>query len=120
MNNWWALAIAILGSGGFATTVTMAVLNRRWKKQDEKKIDPELVNYMSEALKVLLVKDIRYMGACLIAAGEITSDDKQTIDDMYKAYKKLPGANGHCSAVMEVIDEKLPIVPEYTTHKQNF
>ena len=114
MNNFATVVVAILGCGGWITTLVVALLNRRWKKQDEKKIDPELVNAISDALKVLLVKDIRYMGTCLIAAGEITYEDKQTIDDMYKAYKKLPGANGHCSAVMEVVDGKLPIVPEYT------
>ena len=120
MNNWVQIAVAIIGGGGWIATIVLAVLNRRWKKQDEKKIDPEMVTAMSEALKVLLVKDIRNMGKCLIAVGEITAEDKQTIDDMYKAYKKLPGANGHCSAVMEVVDEKLPVVPEYTNHKQNF
>ena len=114
MNNWVTVLVAVLGCGGWITTLIIAFLNRRWKKQDEKNIDPEMVNAMSDALKVLLVKEIRYMGACLIAAGEITAEDKQTIDDMYKAYTKLPGANGHCSAVMEVVDEKLPIVPEYT------
>lgn len=141
MNALVTILVAILGCGGWISTLVIALLNRKWKKDDEKKIDPdmfnsmcddvkslkksvndvkesqkareELVNALCEASKVTLVKDIKYMGTCLIAAQEVSTDDKQTIDDMYAAYKKLPGANGHCSAIMGAVGH-LHEVNEYT------
>lgn len=104
--DWSAVLIAIIGlvgSSGVASVVT-ALLNRQWKKQDKS-------DAIAEALKVLMAHEIRCIGSSYIYAGEISLDDKETLDRMYDAYMALPGADGLCGTVKSLVD-KLPVTSE--------
>lgn len=89
---------ALTGSGVMA--VVQTILQRRWAKEDKQSA---VVN----ALKVLMIDRVRYVGGGHIRAHGITLEDKETLIDMYKAYKEL-GGNGHLDTIMEEVD-KLPI-----------
>lgn len=113
-----AIVLALIGSSGVASIVT-ALLNRRWKKQDEaeakKCVTPEMVEAMTRKLdavvtsqKVITTERIRYLGGCYIYAGEITLEDKETLHQMHEAYEGL-GGNGHLDTVMAEVD-KLRVV----------
>ena len=58
----------------------------------------------TEALKLIMLDRILYIGNKYIAAGEIRSNDKRIFRMMYKAYKGL-GGDGDADWVMERIDE---------------
>lgn len=92
---------ALTGSGVMA--VVLAVLQRRWAKQDK---TDAIVN----GLKVLMIDRVRYVGNTHIKAQGITMSDKETLKEMHLAYKAL-GGNGHLDTVMAEVD-RLPILPE--------
>ena len=50
---------------------------------------------------------MRYLGKCYIADGKIPLEDKENLQDMYRAYKDL-GGNGHLETVMAEVNH-LPI-----------
>lgn len=58
----------------------------------------------TEALKLMMLDRILYIGNKYIEAGEIRSNDKRIFRMMYKAYKGVNG-NGDADWVMERIDE---------------
>lgn len=95
----WETLTACLGSSGL-TALILAVLQRRWAKEDKQ---DAIVN----GLKVLTVDRVRYLAQCYIRDGDITLEDKETLQDMHRAYKAL-GGNGHLDTAMAAI-EKLPI-----------
>ena len=88
-----------LGSSGVSGLV-VACLQRRWAKEDKQ---DAIVN----GLKVLTVDRVRYLARCYIRDGDITLEDKETLQDMHRAYKAL-GGNGHLDTAMAAV-EKLPI-----------
>ena len=102
--------IGILGAGigSGLMAIVLAALQRKWKKEDEARIDPELIKALVEAQKVMIVDRVQYLGGNYIHAGEISLEEKETIKAMHKAYKAL-GGNGHLDTVMEEVD-KLPVV----------
>lgn len=93
------VAGAVTGSG--VTAVILALLQRKWNKDDKK-------DAMVEALKVLMVDRVRYLGQCYVTQGEITLADKETLEEMHRAYKAL-GGNGHLEIIMDEV-EGLPLV----------
>lgn len=103
------LVIGVLGAGvgGGIMSIILAALQRKWAKEDKHdgRIDA-LVN----AQKVLMIDRVRWLGNQYIRNKQITISDKDTLSDMYKAYKAL-GGNGHLDVVMREID-KLPVVEE--------
>lgn len=104
--DWNALLMAVIGlagSGGIASIIT-SFLNRYWIKHDKN-------NVVAEALKVLMAHEIRCIGSSYVYAQEISLDDKETLDRMYKAYMALPGADGLCGTVMEEVG-KLRVVKQ--------
>lgn len=110
------LAILSAGIGSGLMAILLAWLQRKWKKEDDKAArkvatdtaQDDRIDAMCEALKVLMVKEIRYIGTGHITRKEISLADKMQMQEMYAAYKRLPGANGHCTPVMEEV-EKLPV-----------
>jgi len=92
---------ALTGSGVMA--VVLAILQRRWDKQDK---TDAIVN----GLKVLMIDRVRYVGNCYIKEKQITVGDKETLKEMHKAYKAL-GGNGHLDTIMEEVD-RLPTLPD--------
>lgn len=99
----------ILASGTVsgAMTILLAVIQRHWKKTDDK---DDSIKALVNAQKVLMVDRVRYLGQNYIQAGQISLESKENLEEMYQAYKKL-GGNGHLETVMHEV-EKLKIVKE--------
>lgn len=99
--------IGILGAGigSGVMAIVLAALQRKWSKQDkaDHRIDA-LVN----AQKVMMIDRVKWLGGQYVADQEISLSDKDTLHDMYQAYKAL-GGNGHLDVVMSEVD-KLPVV----------
>lgn len=91
--------LACVGSSGL-TAIILALLQRRWSKADKR-------DAVVAGLKVLTVDRVRYLGKCYIADGKITLEDKENLQDMYRAYKDL-GGNGYLETVMAEVNH-LPI-----------
>ena len=91
--------LACVGSSGL-TAIILALLQRRWSKADKR-------DAVVAGLKVLTVDRVRYLGKCYIADGKITLEDKENLQDMYRAYKDL-GGTGHLETVMAEVNQ-LPI-----------
>lgn len=98
MTIWETLTACACSSG--LTGLVLALLQRHWSKQDKQ-------DSIVSALKVLTVDRVRYLARCYIRDGDITLEDKETLQDMHRAYKAL-GGNGHLDAAMAAV-EKLPI-----------
>lgn len=94
-----AIVAACLGSSGL-TAIVLAVLQRKWSCQDKQ-------DALVAGLKVLTVDRVRYLGRSYIKAQSISLDDKENLEDMYRAYKAL-GGNGHLETVMDEV-ERLPV-----------
>ena len=90
---------ACMGSSGL-TAIVLAILQRRWSKSDKQ-------DAVVAGLKVLTVDRVRYLGRSYINAHSISLDDKENLQDMYRAYKAL-GGNGHLETVMDEV-ERLPV-----------
>lgn len=99
MNDIVQIAAACLGSSGL-TAIVLAILQRRWSCQDRQ-------DAIVDGLKVLTVDRVRYLGRTYIKAQSITLEDKENLEDMYRAYKAL-GGNGHLETVMDEV-ERLPV-----------
>ena len=96
------IVVACLGSSGL-TAIVLAVLQRKWSCQDRQ-------DAIVAGLKVLTVDRVRYLGRSYINNHSISLEDKENLQDMYRAYKAL-GGNGHLETVMHEV-EQLPIVSE--------
>ena len=94
------LSAAMSGSvGAGVMAIILAYLQRRWKKADDKE---GAIKALAAAQKVLMIDRVRHLGAGYIEAGEISLEYKETLLDMYAAYKAL-GGNGHLETVMNEI-----------------
>lgn len=93
------IVVACLGSSGL-TAIVLALLQRRWSCQDRQ-------DAIVDGLKVLTVDRVRYLGRGYINAHAISLEDKENLQDMYRAYKAL-GGNGHLETVMAEV-ERLPL-----------
>ena len=91
-----------IGSGVMA--ILLAWLNRNWAKADRH--DARL-DAVVDGVKVLTVDRVRYLGKSYIDDHGITLDDKEALEDMYRAYKAL-GGNGHLETVMNEV-RHLPV-----------
>lgn len=113
---------AFFGSTGFFSVV-LAILNRKWKKADEKQISPQVIEELVEkvnkildakllektdimlrAQKVITKDRIKYLGTCYVYAGKLDIEEKTTIHEMYDAYKEL-GGNGDLTVIMDEVDK---------------
>ena len=93
------IVTACLGSSGL-TALILAVLQRRWAKEDKQ-------DAIVAAIKVLTLDRVKHLAKCHIRDGYIDLGDKETLQDMHRAYKAL-GGNGHLDTAMAAV-EKLPI-----------
>ena len=96
------------GAWSGVMTIILAAIQRRWKKTDDK---DGALKALVDAQKVVMVDRVRYLGRSYIRRGEVTLEDKETLQEMYIAYKAL-GGNGHLTTIMAEV-EKLPVVAEY-------
>ena len=121
ISNVLTIFLSFLGSGT-ASAVILAVLNRYWKRKDEKEakqaVTPEMLNELSKKLdasitcqKVSTAHMIRCIGASYVYSGKVSLEDKTVLNQMNDAYLALPGADGLCGTVMKEVN-KLPISNE--------
>lgn len=89
-----ALISALTGTG--VSSIIVVLLQRKWSKQDKR---DNRVDALVEANKVLMIDKVRYLGKKYISEGEIHLEDKENLQEMYDAYKRL-GGNGHLDTVM--------------------
>lgn len=97
-----SLVIALIGAatGSGVSSVVIALLQRKWAKQDK---HDERVDALVDANKVLMIDKVRHLGKKYIADGEIHLEDKENLQEMYDAYKRL-GGNGHLDMVMSEVN----------------
>ena len=93
------------GVGAGCWGVRLASLPRRWTPGADHSAS---IKARVNAQKVLMVDRVRYIGRGYIVSGQITLESKETLYEMYDAYKSL-GGNGHLETVMSEV-EKLKIV----------
>jgi hypothetical protein len=101
------ILIGVLGAGigsGFMAIV-QAWLQRKWRKEDKK---DERIDALVCAQRVLMIDRVKHLGKHYIDMGEINLEDKENLQEMYRAYKGLNG-NGHLDTVMREV-EKLKVV----------
>ena len=96
----------ILSSGVWAgvMAILLAWFQRKWKRQDDK---DDRLDALMEAQKVLMVDRVRHLGGRYIQAGRVTLEDKETLQEMYAAYRAL-GGNGHLTTIMDEV-ARLPV-----------
>lgn len=94
------IVVSAVASSG-VTALILALLQRKWAKDDKR-------DAMVEALKVMMIDRVRYLGQCYVGRGEIALVDKETLAEMHRAYKAL-GGNGHLDMIMDEV-EALPLV----------
>ena len=97
-----SLIIALIGAltGSGVCSVVIVLLQRKWAKQDN---HDERVDALVEANKVLMIDKVRHLGKKYISEGEIHLEDKENLQEMYSAYKKL-GGNGHLDTVISEVN----------------
>ena len=97
-----SLIIALIGAvtGSGVASVVVALLQRKWSKQDK---HDERVDALVDANKVLMIDKVRHLGKKYISEGEIHLEDKENLREMYLAYKRL-GGNGHLDTIMYEVD----------------
>jgi hypothetical protein len=83
--------------------VTKWCLDRRAKKQDQKE-DQEIatehsINVLKDALKVIMLDRILYLGRAYIRAAKVDADDRRRLAAMHKVYHDL-GGNGDADLIM--------------------
>ena len=95
-----AIISACLGSSGLCALI-IALLQRKWTKDDR-------VDALVNAQKVIMIDRVRFISKQHISEGFISLEDKETIKEMFDAYKAL-GGNGHLNTIMSEVD-KLKVV----------
>ena len=100
------ILLTILSAGLVSGLMSIATLclQRHWHNQDKKK---DKNDAQAEALKVILIDRVSWLGKSYISHGEIEIDDKQNLKAMHKAAQGL-GLNGDLDTIMQEV-EKLPI-----------
>lgn len=101
--------IGILGAGigSGIMAIVLACLQRKWAKED--KCDSR-ITALVDAQKVTMIYEVKHIGKEYITRGEISVDDKETLREMYDAYKGL-GGNGHLDTIMSEIN-RLKVIGE--------
>lgn len=85
--------------------IVLAACQRKWAKEDK---HDDKMDAVVNGLKVLTVDRVRYLGKSYISDREVSLEDKENLEEMYRAYKAL-GGNGHLETVMAEV-ERLPVV----------
>lgn len=92
------------GIGAGIMAIILAAFQRHWKKKDDK---DGSIKALVAAQKVLMIDRVRHLGEKYIQQQGISLEDKETLKEMYIAYKAL-GGNGHLETVMAEV-ERLPV-----------
>ena len=113
------IAVLMAVAGGAAGAAVINGINERWKfkanrkavKEDraEEKADKtdELTKTLSglqEALKLILLDRILWLGQGYINKGEISFDDRRRFHAMHSCYHSGLGGNGDADIIVEGVD----------------
>ena len=90
-------------TGGGLATIALALLNRKWAKDDKS-------DAVVAAVKLIMLDRYTFLAKQHIAEGKITLEDKAFMGEVYLSYKAL-GGNGHLDSTKAVVD-RLPVVGE--------
>lgn len=108
------IVLAVLSSTSISSIV-LAILQRKWAKQDKGVVTKEDISVMREQLsavtenqKLISIDRIRHLVKCYIADGCVDLESKENLVDMYRSYRRL-GGNGHLDTIMAEL-EKLPVI----------
>lgn len=115
-----AVIVAAVGSGGLSS-ILVAWLQRKWKKEDndcridelaeQQKDFAEKQKALINSQKVTMIDRVRHLAKRYIEQECITLEDKENLEDMFKSYKEL-GGNGHLDTIMSEV-RKLRVVSEH-------
>lgn len=76
----------------------------KMQRKDNKEDDlGEFEKITTEALQVILLDRIRYVGQHYISVGSVDFDDRRILNRMHSSYKALKG-NGDLDNLMEAVD----------------
>lgn len=107
--------IVSIATSASVSSIILALLNRKWQKEDAKYAthkDLEPINcklkYMVDSQKLMTSDRIRDLVKIAIKDGQITLADKEHIMNLYSTYKEL-GGNGGLNTIMGEL-EKLKVV----------
>ena len=94
--------IGILGAGvgSGLMAIILACLQNKWKKEEK---HDERIDALVASQKIMMVHTVKIFAKPFIEHDEIAIEDKETVKEMYTAYKAL-GGNGHLDPTMEAID----------------
>ena len=97
------LLIGILGAGigSGLMMILHAILQRKWQKEDR---SSDKMDAQTEALKVLMRDRVNHLGRIYLKQGYISVMDKDTLKEMYTAYKRL-GGDGHLETIKDEVDK---------------
>ncbi len=103
-----SLAVAIVTA--LLTVLLPKLLDRKWKKEDRGRDETQAIlkaqqgqiNVLVEAQKVTMQDRVRYLGKKYVETGHVSISDRETLEDMYRAYKSL-GGNGHLNPTMDAV-----------------
>lgn len=108
------IIVAILSSSALSS-IAVAMLQRRWTKQDKGVVTKEDIADMREKLsavtenqKLMSIDRIRHLVKAYIADGCVDLESKENLVDMHRSYRRL-GGNGHLDTIMAEL-EKLPVI----------
>jgi len=90
-------------AGGIFDLIKMKI-GRKYEKEDNR---DNFKTAMTEAMQVLLLDRIKYVGQTYIARGCVTFEERMILGKMHESYKGLNG-NGDCDILMKEVDE-LPL-----------
>lgn len=104
-----AIVIALLsgGTGAGIMAIVLACLQRHWKKKDEKDTRSDAI---VNALKLIMIDQVKANAKRYIRAGRISLEDKEHIKEQHDVYKAL-GGNGHLDTTMEEVN-RLKVIDE--------
>lgn len=96
------VVIGILGAGigSGLMAIILACLQHKWKKEDQSDVR---IDALVASQKIMMVHTVKSLARPYIEHGEICIEEKETLQEMYAAYKAL-GGNGHLDPTMEAIN----------------
>ena len=109
------LSVLLAVAGGAAGAAVINGINERWKfKANRKAVQGQLKvlktsdTAQAEALRLILLDRVLYLGRGYIKAGEISYDDRRRFHAMHNCYHSGLGGNGDADLVVAAVDE-LPL-----------
>lgn len=93
------------GIGAGVMAIVLAALQRHWRNKDGR---DTALNALINAEKVIIIERVRSLTKHYIADGGISFEEKETMQELYTAYRGL-GGNGHLDSAMDIINS-LPVI----------